>query len=208
MQIFVRGDFTHSDDPKIIKELHDVGFVDGVVVDVRTGGDVLKLESFIKNVCDVISTRIHIPILASGYEDILDKAKVLLGFNKDLVVLSLPLSINGLKACKKLSDAEIPVNVTSCFSGAHAFLAAKAGAKYVSLPINNLDNSGFFGIDLISDVCGIYENYPEIEAQVIVNVDSPVQLIEAAKLGCDVVSVTPQFLFKLAENACCCVKDF
>jgi transaldolase len=117
------------------------------------------------------------------------------------VAVKVPLTVDGLSACKALADAGSMVNVTLCFSAAQAILAAKAGATFVSPFIGRLDDTGTDGMGLISDICEIYANYPDFETQVLVaSVRHPMHVVEAARLGADVVTIPPKILSQLYNH--------
>jgi len=118
------------------------------------------------------------------------------------IVVKVPLTWDGLKACKTLSQAGTMVNVTLCFSPAQALLAAKAGATFISPFVGRLDDIGQDGMVLIEEIVTIYNNYPDtLQTEVLVaSIRDPIHLIEAAKLGADVATVPPQVLRKLAQH--------
>jgi transaldolase len=111
------------------------------------------------------------------------------------VVIKVPLTPDGLKSCKALRGEGIRVNVTLCFSAAQAILAAKSGASYISPFIGRLDDVGTDGMRLIADIVQIYDAYPEFETEVLVaSVRHPMHVVEAAKLGADIVTMPPAIL--------------
>jgi transaldolase len=119
----------------------------------------------------------------------------------DNIAIRVPLTWDGLKACRTLSQGGTMVNVTLCFSGNQALLAAKAGATFISPFIGRLDDIGHDGMQLISDIIDIYDNYDEIDTQVLVaSVRSPNHVLEAAKLGADVCTIPPQVMRQLAKH--------
>ena len=116
----------------------------------------------------------------------LREAEVLKSIAKN-VTIKVPLTWDGLKTCKALREEEVLVNVTLCFSANQALLAAKAGASFISPFVGRLDDIGIDGMNLISDICQIYSNYPNLNTEVLVaSVRSPQHVAEAAKLGADV----------------------
>jgi len=112
------------------------------------------------------------------------------------ICIKLPLTMEGLKACKYFSDEGIQTNVTLCFSAAQAILAAKAGATYISPFIGRLDDVSQNGLDLIADIRAIYDNYPEFETEILAaSIRNPIHIIESAKIGADVATI-PGKVFK------------
>ena len=137
---------------------------------------------------------------ATDYETMIREGEKLssLGTN---VAVKVPLTFDGLKACKILSDKKIMVNVTLCFSSSQAILAAKAGATFVSPFVGRLDDIALDGMDLISDICEIYSNYPSIKTEVLVaSVRSSKHVTEAGRLGADIVTIPGQTLRQLYDH--------
>ena len=117
------------------------------------------------------------------------------------VTIKVPLTWDGLKACRTLRDEDVLVNVTLCFSASQALLAAKAGATFISPFVGRLDDIGLDGMDLISDICTIYSNYPNLNTEVLVaSIRSPKHVIEAAKMGADIVTLPPNVLKQLINH--------
>jgi transaldolase len=117
------------------------------------------------------------------------------------VAVKVPLTPDGLKTCKMLSDAGIKVNVTLCFSAGQAILAAKAGATFVSPFVGRLDDISRDGMGLIGEICMIYNNYEAFETEVLVaSIRSPNHVIEAAQIGADVATVPPSVLRQLFKH--------
>ena len=154
--------YLDSCDVELIKKYKDLGFIDGVTTNpsiiAKSGKDFKKV---IKEICDVIDTSISVEVLSTDYQNMLKEAEE---FSKiaPQITIKLPITEDGLRACKALSERAFKTNMTLCFSPLQALLAAKAGATYVSPFIGRLDDMGRDGIDLISDICSIYENYPDI----------------------------------------------
>src|SRR5580765_7111771 len=117
------------------------------------------------------------------------------------MVVKVPLTRDGIRACKALSGEGIPVNVTLCFSAAQAILAAKAGATFISPFVGRLDDVGADGMDLIADIVQIYGNYPAFTTEVLVaSIRHPVHVIEAAKMGAHVVTLPPAVLRQMFNH--------
>ena len=113
----------------------------------------------------------------------------------------MPLTPDGLKTCKALSDAGTKVNVTLCFSAGQAILAAKAGATFVSPFVGRLDDISRDGMGLIEEICTIYANYDTFDTEVLVaSVRSPMHVVESARMGADVVTLPPSVLRQLFKH--------
>ena len=117
------------------------------------------------------------------------------------VTIKVPLTWDGLKACRTLRDEDVLVNVTLCFSASQALMAAKSGATFISPFVGRLDDIGLDGMDLIADICTIYSNYPNLNTEVLVaSIRSPKHVIEAAKMGADIVTLPPNVLKQLISH--------
>jgi transaldolase len=116
------------------------------------------------------------------------------------VVVKCPLTPDGLKACKTLTSEGIPVNVTLCFSVNQAILAAKAGAKYVSPFIGRLDDNGQDGMNLIKEMHQVFQNYKFSTQILVASIRHPMHVVEAAKIGADVVTLPPDVLGKMLKH--------
>ncbi len=118
----------------------------------------------------------------------------------DNIAVKVPLTIDGLKTCKVLSDSGTMVNVTLCFSANQALLAAKAGATFISPFVGGLDDMGQDGMELIADIVDIYDNYDFATEVLVASIRHPMHLLDAAKLGADVATLPPDVLLKLAYH--------
>jgi transaldolase len=113
----------------------------------------------------------------------------------------LPLTLDGLKACKYFSNKGIQTNVTLCFSAAQAILAAKAGATFVSPFVGRLDDIGQDGLGLIEEICDIYANYPEFKTEILVaSIRHPIHITQAARMGADVATIPAKVLKQLVSH--------
>ena len=155
--------FVDTADINEIKELAQTGLLDGVTTNpsliMKSGGDFIET---IKEICEIVPGDVSAEVVATDYEGMMKEADKLKEIASN-VVIKLPLTWDGLRACKSLTDDGTKVNVTLCFSANQAILAAKAGATYISPFVGRLDDIGQDGLDLIADICRIYENYPDFE---------------------------------------------
>ena len=134
------------------------------------------------------------------FDTMLEEGKKLAEIASNIAV-KVPLTRAGLRTCKLLSDKGTMVNVTLCFSANQAILAAKAGARFISPFVGRLDDIAYDGMDLISDICDIYANYPDFSTEVLVaSVRSPMHVVEAAKIGADVATVPPSVLHQMFSH--------
>ncbi|TQV79567.1 fructose-6-phosphate aldolase [Denitrobaculum tricleocarpae] len=187
--------FIDTADVAEIRELAATGLVDGITTNpslvAKTGRDFLEV---VAEICDIVPGPVSAEVTATDHETMLTEGRKLAAIAPNVAV-KVPLTPDGLKTCKVLSDAGTEVNVTLCFSAAQALLAAKAGATYISPFVGRLDDIGIDGLELISDIVEIYDAYPTIDTQVLVaSVRGPAHVIEAAKMGAHVATIPPGVL--------------
>lgn len=193
--------FIDTGDINEIRELCATGMVDGVTTNpslvASSGRDFVSL---IREICELTTGHVSAEVLATDAETMLKEAKVLSAI-ADNVCIKLPLTIEGLKACKVLSAEGVATNVTLCFSPLQALLAAKAGATYVSPFVGRLDDVGELGSDLIRNIISIYDNYPELETQVLAaSIRGPQHVLEAAYAGAHVATLPPKILRQMYQH--------
>lgn len=183
-----------------IKEAAAIGILDGVTTNpslvAKEGKD---FRALLDEIIKIVDGPISAEVISTDYDGILKEARDLSSIHKNIVV-KIPLIKEGLKAVKTLSDEGIKVNVTLCFSPTQALLAAKAGATYISPFIGRLDDISTSGMDLISQVVQIYNNY-NFETQVLVaSVRHPMHVAEAALIGADVCTIPFEVINKLFNH--------
>lgn len=193
--------FVDTADVKEIRELADIGLLDGVTTNpsliAKSGRDFFEV---IQEICEIVEGPVSAEVAATEYEQMLEEGKRLANLAGNVTV-KVPLTIAGLKTCRTLSQQGIMVNVTLCFSATQAILAAKAGATFISPFVGRLDDIGQDGMQLISDIVQIYNNYDSFRTEVLVaSVRNPVHILEAARLGAHVVTVPPNVLKGLAAH--------
>ena len=181
-----------------IKSLAASGLLDGVTTNpsliAKSGRKILDV---IAEICDVVPGPVSAEVAGTEYDQIMREAKVLRAIASNVTV-KVPLTPDGLRACKALSSDGAMVNVTLCFSAAQALLAAKAGATFISPFVGRLDDIGHDGMELIGDIVQIYRNYPALKTEVLVaSVRGPLHVIAAAKLGAHVATLPPAVLRSL-----------
>ena len=193
--------FVDTADVSEIKDLASTGLVDGVTTNpsiIAKSG--LNFFDVIAEICDIVDGPVSAEVAATDHETMLKEGRKLAQIASNVAV-KVPLTPDGLKTCKVLSDAGTQVNVTLCFSAGQAILAAKAGATFVSPFVGRLDDISRDGMGLIDEICSIYANYETFETEVLVaSVRSPNHVIEAAQIGADVVTVPPNVLRQLFKH--------
>jgi transaldolase len=194
--------FLDTAEIKEIEGLADLGLVDGVTTNptlIATSGK--KIQVVIKEICSIVNGPVSAEVVADNWEGMV-KEGVSLSQISSNVVIKVPLNFDGLKACKILSKTyKLGVNVTLCFSSSQALLAAKCGAKFISPFIGRLDDIGHQGMELISEICDIFANYDSLKTEVLVaSVRSCNQVIEAARIGADVITLPPKILRQMFDH--------
>ncbi len=193
--------FIDTADLDEIKMLNETGMVDGVTTNpsliAKSGRPFLAA---IADICGTVSGPVSAEVTATDAPTMIKEGEKLAAI-ADNVAVKVPLTGDGLMACKALSDAGTMVNVTLCFSAAQAILAAKAGATFVSPFVGRLDDLSQDGLDLIEDICEIYANYPDFSTEVLVaSVRGPQHVVESAKMGADIVTIPPSALRQMFKH--------
>jgi transaldolase len=185
---------------KSIRMYNDMGLLDGITTNPtllsKEGGDPHKT---MEEICSIIKGDVSLEVVSTEYSGMMDEGRRLRKYGNNVVV-KCPMTADGLKACKSLTAEGIPVNVTLVFSANQAVLAAKAGAKYVSPFIGRLDDAGQDGMGLIREIHQIFQNY-KFKTQILVaSIRHPVHVVDAAKIGADVVTLPPDVLGKMLKH--------
>jgi len=175
-----------------------MGLLDGITTNPslmsKEGGNP---KDAMEEITKIIKGDVSLEVVSTEYSGMMEEGKRLREYGANVVV-KVPMTPDGLKACKSLSSEGIPVNVTLIFSANQALLAAKSGAKYVSPFIGRLDDIGQDGMQLIKDIKEIFQHYDNLKTQILVaSVRHPLHVIDAAKIGADVVTLPPGVLDKM-----------
>ncbi len=193
--------FVDTADLDEIRDLAATGLLDGVTTNpslvAKSGKNFLEL---IPEICKIVDGPVSAEVAATDYETMLAEGKKLAGI-ADNIAVKVPLTQDGLRVCKELSNAGTMVNVTLCFSAAQALLAAKAGATFISPFVGRLDDISQDGLQLISDIVEIYDQYPSITTEVLVaSIRNPNHIIESAKMGAHVATIPPSVIRQLYNH--------
>ena len=192
--------FVDTADTDAIHELNELGMVDGVTTNPslihKSGRDIKEV---IAEISKMVDGPVSAETVATDFETMVEEGHevAMLGEN---IAIKVPLTWNGLRACKRLSDEGHMVNVTLCFSANQALLAAKAGATFISPFIGRLDDINIDGMDLISDIRDIYDNYGFETLILAASIRSVNHMTEAARIGADVATAPPGVIKKMAEH--------
>ena len=183
--------FVDTADVDEIREINETGLLDGVTTNpsliLKSGRDITEVT---KEICGIVDGPVSAEVTATDFDGMMREAKVLAKI-ADNICIKLPLTMDGLKACKKLTSEGHQTNVTLCFSANQALLAAKAGATYISPFIGRVDDTGADGMELIEEIRTIYDNY-DFQTQILAaSIRTVMHVKEAALIGADVATVPP-----------------
>lgn len=183
-----------------IKELAETGLLDGVTTNpsliAKSGQDFLEVT---KQICAIVDGPVSAEVVALDHAMMMKEAEILRKI-ADNVCIKVPLTIDGLKTCRKLTEDGTMVNVTLCFSANQALLAAKAGATFVSPFVGRHDDNGANGMELIRDIRTIYDNYAFDTEILVASVRHATHVLESALIGADVATMPPKVIMSLAQH--------
>ena len=183
-----------------IRELADAGLLDGVTTNPslikKSGRDFIEV---VTEIAGVVSGPVSAEVVATEHKAMMNEAERLRKIAKNIVI-KVPLTPDGLKTCKALTGDGTMVNVTLCFSANQALLAAKAGASFISPFVGRLDDIGQPGMELLSDIRLIYDNYDFATEILVASVRNPIHVLDAAKLGADVMTAPPAVIWSLFKH--------
>jgi len=183
-----------------IKEANSMGMVDGVTTNpsliAKEGRD---FEEIIREICEIVDGPISAEVISLDYKGMLKEARHLASIHRNIVV-KIPMTVDGLKAVRKLAGEGIKTNVTLVFSPLQALMAAKAGATYVSPFVGRLDDISHDGLLLVEQIVDIYDNYAFDTEIIVASVRNPLHVLDSALLGADIATIPFNVLGKLASH--------
>ena len=193
--------FVDTADVKEIKELYALGLVDGVTTNpsliLKSGGSITEVT---KQICDIVEGPVSAEVVGTEFSQMMKEAEVLSKIAKN-VCIKVPLTLDGLKACRTIrNDFDRQVNVTLCFSANQALLAAKAGATFISPFVGRIDDTGADGMELIAEIKQIYDNYDYDTEILTASVRTVNHVKQAALIGAHVVTAPPATLKALVKH--------
>ncbi len=192
--------FLDTADVDAIRELNDTGLVDGVTTNpsliMKSGRDIMEVT---REICGIVAGPVSAEVTATDYAGMVSQAEVLAKI-ADNICIKLPLTMDGLKACKALTSQGHKTNVTLCFSANQALLAAKAGATFISPFIGRLDDLSLNGMDLIGEIRTIYDNFNFTTEILAASIRTVNHVKEAALIGADVATIPPATLTALSKH--------
>jgi transaldolase len=192
--------FVDTADTAEIRDLAETGLLDGVTTNPslinKAGRNFLEV---VKEICDIVPGPVSAEVVALDHQEMMREAEVLRKI-ADNITIKVPLTIDGLKTCKALTGEGTMVNVTLCFTANQALLAAKAGATFISPFVGRHDDIGFDGMQIISEIRTIYDNY-DFQTQILVaSVRHPVHVLQSAMIGADVMTAPPAVIRQLFKH--------
>jgi transaldolase len=192
--------FVDTADTAEIRDLAETGLLDGVTTNPslvkKAGRDFIEV---VREICSIVPGPVSAEVVALDHAEMMREAEILRKI-ADNIAIKVPLTIDGLKTCKALTSEGTMVNVTLCFTANQALLAAKAGASFISPFVGRHDDIGFDGMQIISEIRMIYDNY-EYETEILVaSIRHPVHVLESAKIGADVITAPPTVIRQLFKH--------
>ena len=192
--------FLDTADIKEITDLNKTGMVDGITTNpsliAKSGRNIIQT---IEEICGIVSGPVSAEVTATDYDGMMREGARLAEIASNVTV-KLPLTVDGLRACPSLSEDNIMVNVTLCFSDAQALLAAKAGASFISPFVGRLDDIGADGMNLISEIAEIYANYDYSTEILVASVRGVQHVVDAALIGADVATIPPKIMSQMYKH--------
>jgi transaldolase len=183
-----------------IQRLVDVGIIDGITTNptllAKEPGD---YRENLKKICEIVQGPVSGEVTATDFAGMMTQGHDIAKIHQHMVV-KVPLTRDGIKACKALSGERIRVNVTLCFSAAQALLAAKAGATYISPFVGRLDDVATNGMELIREIVAIYDNYDFPTEILVASCRHPIHVVESAKMGADIATCPPAVIDALFNH--------
>ena len=183
-----------------IRDLAETGLLDGVTTNPslihKSGRDFIEVT---REIAGIVSGPVSAEVVALDHDGMMREAEILRKI-ADNIAIKVPLTLDGLKTCKSLTDDGTMVNVTLCFSANQALLAAKAGASFISPFVGRHDDVGYPGMELIADIRLIYDNYDFPTQILVASVRNPIHIHDAAKIGADVMTAPPLVIWQMFKH--------
>jgi transaldolase len=197
MQIFL--DTANIDQ---IRQAAEIGIISGVTTNpsLLSREATADYETVTKEICSIVSGPVSVEVLSEDADAMVEEARLKASWATN-VNIKIPITADGLKATSILSQENIDVNMTLCFSANQALLGAVAGATYVSIFVGRLDDAGHDGMQVVQEVIDILDNYPELDTQVIAaSIRHPMHCTQAAQMGTDILTVPYNVLMQMIRH--------
>jgi transaldolase len=192
--------FVDTADTAEIRDLAETGLLDGVTTNPslinKAGRNFLEV---VEEIAGIVAGPVSAEVVAADHKEMMREAEILRRI-ADNVAIKVPLTIDGLKTCKALTGEGTMVNVTLCFTANQALLAAKAGASFISPFVGRHDDTGFDGMQIISEIRQIYDNYDFATEILVASVRHPVHVLQSALIGADVMTAPPAVIRQLFKH--------
>ena len=192
--------FVDTGSIKDVEAIAALGILDGVTTNpsllAKEAGDYRQI---LKKICDIVKGPVSGEVTTTDFAGMMQQGRDIASIDQHMVV-KVPLTRDGIRACKALSSTGIRVNVTLVFSAAQALLAAKAGATFVSPFVGRLDDVATNGMDLIREIIDIYDNYAFATEVLVASCRHPIHVVEAARMGADIVTCPPALIDQLFNH--------
>ena len=193
--------FVDSADVKEIRELAETGLVDGVTTNpslvAKTGK---PIKDVIAEICATVPGPVSAEVTATDYDGMIREGLTLAAIAENVTV-KVPLTWDGIRACRTLSQQGHKVNVTLCFDSNQALLAAKAGATFISPFIGRLDDIGYDGMEVLEDIRTVYDNYPSLKTEILAaSMRTPLHVKRASMIGADVATMPAALIKSLTRH--------
>ncbi|MBA3676876.1 MAG: fructose-6-phosphate aldolase [Sphingosinicella sp.] len=192
--------FVDTADIDDIRELAETGLLDGVTTNPslihKSGRDFFEV---VAEICKIVPGPVSAEVVATAHDEMMREADILRKIASNIAV-KVPLTIDGLKTCKKLTEDGTMVNVTLCFTANQALLAAKAGASFISPFVGRHDDIGFDGMQIIEEIRTIYDNYDFKTEILVASVRHPIHVLQSALIGADVMTAPPAVIRQLFKH--------
>ncbi|HEY7287040.1 MAG TPA: fructose-6-phosphate aldolase [Vicinamibacterales bacterium] len=192
--------FVDTGSIKDIEAIAQLGILDGVTTNpsllAKEPGD---FRQNLKKICDIVKGPVSGEVTATDFAGMMREGRDIAKIDEHMVV-KVPLTKDGIRACKALSSEKIRVNVTLCFSATQALLAAKAGASYISPFVGRLDDIATTGMELVREIVEIYDNYEFPTEVLVASCRHPIHIVEAARMGADIATVPPAVIDQMFNH--------
>jgi transaldolase len=192
--------FVDTADTAEIRDLAETGLLDGVTTNPslvhKAGRNFLEV---VREICEIVPGPVSAEVVATDHGEMMREAEVLRRI-ADNITVKVPLTIDGLKTCRALTAEGTMVNVTLCFTANQALLAAKAGATFISPFVGRHDDTGFDGMQIISEIRTIYDNYDFGTQILVASVRHPIHVLQSAMIGADVMTAPPAVIRQLFKH--------
>ncbi len=187
-----------------IREANSIGVLDGVTTNptllAKEGvKGQREIEKHIRKICEIVDGPVSAEAVSSSAEDLINEARAIASIHKNIVV-KIPMTVEGMKAVKTLSQEDIKTNVTLVFSPLQALMAAKAGATFVSPFVGRLDDISHNGMQLVADIVEIYSNYMFETEIIVASIRNPLHVLDAALFGADIATIPFGVIEKISRH--------